>query len=149
VESDGYDASRGVFRRSFNSTDIDAALLLLPTTDFIAYDDERMIRTTDAIRDELDDQGFIRRYRVDDGLGGTEGVFIACSFWLAEVLARQGRRRDAQQVFDRVSATANDVGLFAEEYDPATGELLGNIPQGLSHLSHLAAAVALGRAHTP
>jgi GH15 family glucan-1,4-alpha-glucosidase len=146
VESDGYDRGRGIFRRAFGAPGVDAALLLLPAFDFVAYDDDRMIRTTDAIRHDLDDGGFLRRYDSDDGLGGSEGVFIACTFWLAEALAQQGRSDDAQAVFDRTAAAAaNDLGLFAEEYDPARGELLGNFPQGLSHLSHLSAAVALGR----
>ncbi|MCA1846251.1 MAG: glycoside hydrolase family 15 protein, partial [Actinobacteria bacterium] len=147
VEQDGYDEERGVFRRAFGAPGVDAALLLLPAFDFVAYHDDRMVRTTDAVRRDLDDGGFVRRYDADDGLDGREGVFIACTFWLAETLAHQGRHDDAHAVFDRAAATANDVGLFAEEYDPTTGELLGNIPQGLSHLSHLSAAIALGR-HT-
>ena len=121
---------------------MDAALLLLPSHDFIAYDDERMIRTTDAVREELDENGLLRRYRQDDGLGD-EGAFLACSFWLAECLANQRRVQDARDVFDRALETANDLGLFAEECDPRTGELLGNFPQALTHLSHISAAVAL------
>ncbi len=83
------------------------------------------------------------RYRSPDGLKGEEGAFLSCTFWLAECLARQGRWEEARAVFDRVTSTANDLGLFAEEFDPATGRLLGNFPQGLTHLSHIAAAVAL------
>jgi GH15 family glucan-1,4-alpha-glucosidase len=145
VEGDGFDRARGVFRRSFGSDDIDAALLLLPTFDFAPYADERMIATTAAIRVDLDDHGFVRRYSTDDGLTGREGVFIACTFWLAEALAEQGQTVDAQETFDRAAATANDVGLFTEEYDPSSRILLGNMPQGLSHLSHIAAALALAR----
>jgi GH15 family glucan-1,4-alpha-glucosidase len=145
IDADGYDEDLGIFVRSFGSTDVDAALLLLPAFGYVDYDDERMIRTTDAIRVELDDGGLLRRYRSEDGLRGGEGVFIACTFWLAETLAHQGRLADAQEAFDRAAATSNDVGLFAEEFDAKHKALLGNIPQGLSHLSHLTAALALVR----
>jgi GH15 family glucan-1,4-alpha-glucosidase len=143
VEGDGYDDRRGVFVRAFDAKDLDAALLLLPSVDFVAYDDPRMVRTVDAIREELDaGGGLLRRYR-DDKLPGHEGAFVTCSFWLAECLAHQGRAQEARELFDRVSSCGNDLGLFAEEYDPGAGELLGNFPQGLSHLSHVAAAVAV------
>lgn len=146
IESDGYDTDRGVFVQAFGSKEFDAALLLLPTFDFVAYDDDRMVRTTDAVRHELSDDGLLRRYRGDDELGGTEGVFVACTFWLVECLARQGRSAEAQEVFGRAAATANDLGLFAEEFDPGSRRLLGNFPQGLSHLSHIAAAATLSAA---
>ncbi len=146
IERDGYDEERGIFVQAFGSKALDAALLLLPSVDFVAYDDERMVRTTEAIRQELLQDDLLLRYRVektDDGLAGGEGVFLACSFWLVECLAHQGRTEDARQLFDRVSATGNDLGLFAEEWDPRTSEMLGNFPQGLTHLSHIAAAVAI------
>jgi len=126
---------------------MDAALLLLPMVGFVAYDDERMIRTADAICEELGENGLLRRYSVgDDGMQGREGVFLACSFWLAECLARQGRLDQAHQAFQRAFAVGNDLGLFAEEYDPAADEMLGNFPQGLTHLSLISAAVALNEA---
>ena len=146
VEHDGYDAARGVFTQAFNRPELDAALLLLPDVGFLAWDDERMIRTVDALRDELEVDGLLLRYRTDDGLDGVEGVFVPCTFWLAECLARQGRTSLARVAFDTACATANDLGLFAEEFDPATGQLLGNYPQALTHLSHIAAAVALQEA---
>lgn len=150
IETRGYDDERGIFVQTFDDRELDAALLLLPAFDFVAYDDERMIRTTDAIRDELGDDGLLRRTRVDDGPddgpGGREGAFVACSFWLVECLAHQGRPDEAREVFNRAVAAGNDLGLFAEEFDPETDMLLGNFPQGLSHLSHIAAAVALTRA---
>jgi GH15 family glucan-1,4-alpha-glucosidase len=139
IESEGYDTERGVFTQTFGGKELDAALLLLPKIEFVAYSDERMVRTTDAIREELDDSGLLRRYRNDD----QEGAFLACSFWLVECLAHQGRLEEAQAVFDRVLSTSNDLGLFSEEYDTETGEMLGNFPQGLTHLSHIAAACAL------
>ena len=97
----------------------------------------------DAIREELDEGGLLVRYRGADGLKGREGVFLACSFWLVECLARQGRLTEAREVFDATASTGNDLGLFSEEHDPARGAMLGNFPQGLTHLSHIAAAVAL------
>ncbi len=146
VEARGYDKAQGTFVQSFGSKSLDGSLLLLPSVDFVAYDDPRMVRTTDAVRSALDDKGFVRRYDNDDGLPGTEGAFIACSFWLVECLARQGREAEAREVFDRVAATANDLGLFSEELDPRHDRLLGNYPQALSHLSHILAALALGEA---
>jgi GH15 family glucan-1,4-alpha-glucosidase len=146
IEGEGYDKERGIFVQAFGSQALDAGLLLLPSVDFVEYDDPRMIRTADAIWHELQQDGLLLRYRVDqtdDGLAGEEGVFLACSFWLAECLARQGRIEEARAVFDQATATSNDLGLFAEEWDQHACEMLGNFPQGLTHLSHIAAAVAL------
>jgi GH15 family glucan-1,4-alpha-glucosidase len=145
VESKGYDERRGVFVQAFGEPELDAALLLLPTAGFLDWEDERMIRTADAIRDELDDDGVLRRYNSADGLGGREGAFLACSFWLAECLANQRRFDEAREVFDRAVECGNGLGLYSEEYDTRSGEMLGNFPQGLAHLSHIAAAVALAQ----
>jgi GH15 family glucan-1,4-alpha-glucosidase len=155
VERRGYDPARGVFTQAFDRPELDAALLLLPAVGFVAWDDPRMLRTVDAVRAELEVDGLLWRYRAPDGLEGAEGAFVACTFWLAECLARQGRAAQARAAFARASATANDLGLFAEEFDPATGALLGNFPQALTHLSHITAAVALaegrrgGGSHDP
>ena len=143
VETEGYDPERGVFVRAFGSRDMDAALLLLPEYGFVEWRDERMVRTTDAIRAELESNGLLLRYVVHDGLEGTEGRFLCCSFWLVECLARQGRIDEARAVFERASAGGNDLGLLSEELDVSTGEMLGNFPQGLSHLAHIQAALAL------
>jgi GH15 family glucan-1,4-alpha-glucosidase len=143
IDERGYDADRGVYVQRFDHPDLDASLLLLPAFGYVDWADERMVRTTDAIRTDLDDGGLLRRYRNDDDLPDREGAFLACSFWLVECLAHQGRLRDAREVFDRAVATGNDLGLFPEEYDLRTREQLGNFPQGLTHLSHIAAAVAL------
>ena len=146
IEAEGYDEERGTFRRAYGSDDVDAALLLLPRVDFVAYDDPRMVRTADRVRDELSTRdGLVRRYLAPDGLEGDEGCFLACSFWLAGCLALQGRRDEAQELFDRVAGLANDLGLFSEEYDEERGLMLGNFPQGLTHFSHISAAVALSR----
>jgi GH15 family glucan-1,4-alpha-glucosidase len=143
VETQGVDAKRGVFVASFGSTELDAALLLLPDVGFVAYDDPRMVRTAQAIRHELDDGGLVLRYRAPDGLSGQEGSFVPCTFWLAECLARQRRVIEARELFDRACGCANELGLFSEQYSSATGELLGNFPQGLTHLAHISAALAL------
>jgi GH15 family glucan-1,4-alpha-glucosidase len=145
VERHGYDRRRGVFLQAFGSDALDAALLLLPAFGFVDWGDERMVRTTDAIREELDEHGLLLRYRAPRGYPGREGSFLACSFWLVECLARQHRVDEAREVFDRTMATANDLGLFAEEYDTRAGEPLGNFPQGLTHLAHISAAVALAQ----
>lgn len=147
IEQRGYDRKRGVYVQAFDRSQLDAALLLLPTVEYIAWDDERMLRTIAAIREELGaGEGLIYRYRRDDGLDGDEGAFLCCSFWLAECLARAGELGDAREVFDQAVARSNDLGLFSEEIDPSTGELLGNFPQGLTHLAHIDAAVALAEA---
>jgi GH15 family glucan-1,4-alpha-glucosidase len=146
VESRGYDKRRGVFVRAFGTKDMDASLLLLPNVGFIDWQDDRMVRTADAVWKDLGEDDLIWRYRGPDGMEGEEGAFVACTFWLAECLARQGRSEEARRVFDRAVATANDLGLFSEEFDPKRGIMLGNFPQGLSHLSHISAAVALAQA---
>jgi GH15 family glucan-1,4-alpha-glucosidase len=143
IETRGVDHKRGIFVQSYGSRQVDAALLLLPGVEFVRYDDERMVRTTDVIRRELMSSGLILRYQGADGLRGQEGVFLACTFWLAECLAQQGRRAQALQAFKRATAAANDVGLFAEQYSPRGKQMLGNFPQGLTHLAHISAALAL------
>jgi len=142
IESRGYEERRGTFLQAFGAEDLDAALLRLPAVGFCEWDDERMLGTADAIRAELDFDGLLRRYDADDGMA-PEGAFLPCSFWLATCLAHQGRRQEARAIFDRTVATANDLGLFSEEYDPTTEEMLGNFPQTLTHLSHIEAALAL------
>jgi GH15 family glucan-1,4-alpha-glucosidase len=145
VEERGYDKRRGVFVQIFDRKGLDAALLRLPVVGFVDYDDERMVRTADAIREDLNADGLLYRHRTDDGLEGDEGAFLPASFWLAEVLARQARLDEAQEVFDRTVATANGLGLFSEEYDPSAQEMLGNFPQALTHLSHIEAALAIDK----
>jgi GH15 family glucan-1,4-alpha-glucosidase len=111
--------------------------------EFCAFDDERMVRTTDRIASDLDDHGLLRRYTAADGMPGHEGTFLAAQFWLAEAYARQGRIDLAREAFDRGTAAGNDLGLFTEEFDAATRTPLGNFPQALTHLAHISAAVAI------
>ncbi len=144
IDRRGYDRRRGVYVQSFDRKALDASLLLLPTAGYLDWTDKRMIRTTHAVWEDLDaGEGLLYRYRRKDGLPGQEGAFLCCSFWLVECLARQGDVVEARSVFERALSTANDLGLFSEQVDPRTGGLLGNFPQGLTHLSHISAAVAL------
>ena len=105
-----------------------------------------MLRTTDAIQSGLALDGLLKRYDSPDHLPGTEGAFLACSFWLAGCLARQRRLAEARSTFERVAQTANDLGLFSEQYDPQRELLWSNFPQGLTHLSYITAALALRHA---
>lgn len=146
IERDGYDRQRGIFVQAFENRYLDAALLLLPRIGFVAYDDPRMVRTTQAIRQELDRDGLLARYDSPDGLPGLEGVFLPCTFWLVSCLALQGRCDDAWSAYRRALGCANDLGLMSEEFDPASGEMLGNFPQGLTHVSQIMARLALARA---
>jgi GH15 family glucan-1,4-alpha-glucosidase len=148
IEREGYDRERGVFVQAFGSRELDAALLLLPRVGFVAHDDPRMLRTVEAIcRDLREGEGLVRRYRGDDGLAGGEACFLACSFWLVQCLALQGRREEAGALFAAAGDLANDLGLFSEEHDGK--RMLGNFPQGLSHYSHISAAVALREGREP
>jgi GH15 family glucan-1,4-alpha-glucosidase len=107
-----------------------------------------MVGTVAAIQRELTVDGFVLRYRAAesgvDGLPGDEGVFLACSFWLVEVLAMQGKRDEARVLFERLLSLRNDVGLLAEEYDPIARRQLGNFPQAFTHLALVEAALSLG-----
>ncbi len=149
VERRGFDRKRGIFVQTFDRSDLDASLLLLPTLDFVAWDDDRMVRTVDAVWEELEaghGEGLLYRYRRRDGLAGREGAFLCCSFWLVDCLARCGRLQEANEVFQQALTRGNDLGLFSEEFDPKKVEPLGNFPQGLTHLAHIDAAVALAEA---
>jgi GH15 family glucan-1,4-alpha-glucosidase len=144
IDEKGYDKGRGVFIQAFDHPGMDASLLLLPIFGFVNYTDERMVRTTDAIMDELGTDGLLYRYSPgDDGMEGEEGVFLACSFWLVKCLAYQDRLDQAHKIFRHALSAGNDLGLFSEEYLPEKGEMLGNFPQGLTHLSIIEAAIAL------
>jgi GH15 family glucan-1,4-alpha-glucosidase len=146
----GWSDEKQSFTQSYGSDELDASLLLLPLVGFLTPDDERIVSTVDAIRRELTADGLILRYRVgehatDDGLPGDEGVFLPCSFWLAQVLALQGRHDEGRELFERLLDLRNDVGLLAEEYDPGPDRQLGNFPQAFTHLALVDAAIALGQ----
>lgn len=142
----GFDAERNAFTASYNGKSLDAAVLRLPLVGFLPADDPRIAGTVAAIERDLIRDGLVRRYATDeteDGVGGDEGAFLAASFWLADVYALQGRMAEACKLFERLCGLANDVGLLAEEHDGTS--LLGNFPQGLSHLSLVSTAMNLGR----
>ncbi len=145
VNRHGYDRRRRTFRRAFGSQKVDAALLLVPHTGFADVAGERMVGTVGAIEADLCENGLLRRYAATDDLPGREAPFVACTFWLAECLAGQGRLDDAVRAFERATATANDLGLYSEEYDPGARRMLGNFPQALTHLSHIAAATSIAQ----
>jgi GH15 family glucan-1,4-alpha-glucosidase len=131
---------------------LDASLLLIPQVGFLPADDPRVRGTIAAIERELVQDGFVRRYstdHVDDGVGGEEGAFLACSFWLADAYVMLGRLDDAARLFDRLLAVRNDLGLLAEEYDTARRRLVGNFPQGFSHIGLINTAFNLVNARGP
>jgi GH15 family glucan-1,4-alpha-glucosidase len=147
----GYDPRRNTFTQSYGSPELDASLLMIPVVGFLPADDPRVLGTVTAIEKELMSDGFVLRYPLAadndvDGLPGGEGAFLACSFWMVEVMATQGRRKEARELFERLLELRNDVGLLAEEYDPRYGRLVGNFPQAFSHvpLIHAARALSLG-----
>ncbi|HEX8789363.1 MAG TPA: glycoside hydrolase family 15 protein, partial [Polyangiaceae bacterium] len=135
----GYDASVGAFVQYYGSTDLDASLLMIPLVGFLPASDPRVQSTVRAIqRDLVTDGGFVCRYRNHkklDGLPEGEGVFLPCSYWLADNLALMGRHDEARTLFERLVGLCNDVGLVSEEYDPQRGRLLGNFPQAFTHVS--------------
>jgi GH15 family glucan-1,4-alpha-glucosidase len=148
----GVDPVRGCFVRAYGSKELDASLLLLPTVGFLPADDPRIQATIKAVETDLFVDGFLRRYdttRNDDGLPPGEGVFLACSFWLADCMVLQGRHDEARALFERLLALRNDVGLLAEEYDPHGRRQLGNFPQAFSHIALVNTARNLSQASKP
>ncbi|MFB4278657.1 MULTISPECIES: glycoside hydrolase family 15 protein [unclassified Nonomuraea] len=144
----GFDPGRGTFTQSYGSRELDSALLLIPIVGFLPPDDPRVIGTIEAIQRELMTDGLLLRYPISernhiDGLPGTEGVFLAGSFWLVEALALIGRKEEAVQLFERLLSLTNDVGLLSEEYDPVQKRQLGNFPQAFTHIHLIHAAQAL------
>jgi GH15 family glucan-1,4-alpha-glucosidase len=140
----------GSFVQSYDSEQLDAAVLVMPVVGFLPPDDPRIVSTVDRIRRDLTVDGLVLRYRTGDDGGADrlppgEGVFLPCSFWLVQVLALQGRLEEARELFELLLDLRNDVGLLAEEYDPAARRQLGNFPQALTHLALVDAAIALDR----
>ncbi len=145
----GYDPERRTFTQYYGSRELDASVLNIPLVGFLAGDDERVTGTIDAVRDELGHDGFVSRYstsETDDGLPGDEGQFLACSFWLVNALALNGRVGEARTLFERLIGLRNDLGLLAEEYDVARKRQVGNFPQAFSHLTLIRAAAAIAAA---
>lgn len=147
----GFSAERNSFVQAFDSTTLDASSLLIPAVGFLPPDDPRVQATIDATLRELTEDGLVHRYRTgetSDGVGGGEGAFGICTFWLSNALAMSGRVDEAEKIFESMAARANDVGLFPEEIDPQTGLFLGNFPQAFTHVGLINAARHLGRARS-
>jgi GH15 family glucan-1,4-alpha-glucosidase len=148
----GYSAKRGCFVQSYGSEELDAALLQIPLVGFLPATDPRVVATVRAIERELTVDGLVQRYLTHesiDALPPGEGVFLACSFWLADNFCLQGRRDEAHALFQRLVGLRNDVGLLSEEYDPSSGRLLGNFPQAFSHIALVNTAMNLSAAAKP
>ena len=145
---EAYDPERKTFTQYYGSKELDAAVLQIPMVGFLPPSDERVHDTVDAIQRELTRDGFVHRYSTEargsvDGLAGGEGAFLPCSFWLINNLALIGRTEEAEKMFARVLSVANDLGLFAEEYDADGGRLVGNFPQAFTHLALVRTAATL------
>jgi GH15 family glucan-1,4-alpha-glucosidase len=148
----GFRRSKGCFVQSYGSNELDASLLLIPMTGFLPIHDPRVEATIEAVRKELTEGGLVLRYRTRRGLDGLppgEGVFLACSFWLVDILCMQGRLAEARALFERLLALRNDVGLLAEEYDPSRRRHLGNFPQAFSHVALVNSAMGLSTQAMP
>jgi GH15 family glucan-1,4-alpha-glucosidase len=152
VLREGYDPDRQTFTQSYGSSELDASALLFPLVGFLPASDERMRGTVAAIERDLTQDGLVHRYTSSegtdsvDGLPEGEGVFLACSFWLAANYALSGRLDDAHALFERLLSLRNDVGLLGEEYDPSARRQLGNFPQAFSHVPLVMAALVLEEA---
>jgi GH15 family glucan-1,4-alpha-glucosidase len=142
----GFNKEIGAFTQAFGSTALDASALLIPRAGFLPATDPRVQSTIGAIESRLTENRIVYRYRSGDNLPGGEGVFLTCSFWLVDALALSGRLDEAHDLFERVSGYANDLGLLSEELDPASNELLGNFPQGFTHMALINAATNLAKA---
>ncbi len=154
VCASAFDVQRNTFTQSYGSHHLDASLLIIPLVGFLPVEDPRVVGTVKAIERELMQDGFVRRYLTDegghvDGVGGQEGMFLPCTFWLADTYVLQGRHDRARELFERVVAVANDVGLLAEQYDPRARRQLGNFPQAFSHVSLINTAHNLARPAGP
>jgi GH15 family glucan-1,4-alpha-glucosidase len=133
-----FDANRNTFVQSYRSAHLDASLLLIPQVGFLPAEDSRVLGTIAAIEKYLRVDGLVLRYSTAtnvDSLPVGEGAFLACSFWLADAYVLTGRRAEAEALFERLLGLGNDVGLFAEEYDPRARRMLGNFPQALTHMA--------------
>jgi GH15 family glucan-1,4-alpha-glucosidase len=151
---EGYDRERDSFVQYYGADHLDASLLQIPLVGFLPADDPRVKGTVAAIQRELMSEGLVHRYPPEgsekvDGLPPGEGPFLACTFWLADNLALMGRREEALAIFERLLTLRNDVGLLAEEFDPASGRQLGNFPQAFSHVALVNTANYLSEGPTP
>jgi GH15 family glucan-1,4-alpha-glucosidase len=145
ILSEGFDKSANAFTQAFGSTTLDASALLVPRVGFLPATDQRMQSTIEAIKSRLTNNVLVYRYLSDDGLPGSEGTFLTCTFWLVDALSLGGQVDEAHQLFDQASSYANDLGLFSEEIDTKDRSLLGNFPQGFTHMAQINAAINLAK----
>jgi len=152
VCTQGYNPRKKAFTQYYGANELDASLLMMPLVGFLPATDERVRNTVEAVERELMEGGFVLRYRTDgrdvDGLPGSEGVFLLCSFWLANCLHLIGRTDDARALFERLLTLQNDLGLLSEQYDPTAKRQLGNFPQAFSHVALVNTARILGQDKT-
>ena len=142
VNSQCWNASKRSFVGHYGGEDLDAALLQMARLRFLPEGDPRLGDTIDAIIRELARDGWLLRYRLDDGFGTPSVAFIICTFWLIEALAAAGRRKEAREVFDRILGAMSPLGLLAEDYNAKSGRMWGNFPQAYSHVGLIHAAFA-------
>jgi GH15 family glucan-1,4-alpha-glucosidase len=152
VCANGYDPELGAFTQYYGGKDLDAATLFVVKTGFLPPDDPRVVSTVKAVRDQLGSNGFVRRYSTGpaqdtpvDGMAGQEGVFLACSFWLADALVAIGHKDEARALFEQVAAISTDLGLLSEQWDPKAGRQLGNTPQAFTHVALVNTAFLLAQ----
>jgi GH15 family glucan-1,4-alpha-glucosidase len=145
----GFDRKQNAFTQAYNLPALDAGVLLMPALGFLPASDPRVQGTIKAIEKNLVRDGFVLRYKpehTNDGLAGSEGAFLACSFWLVDAYAYSGRRQEAEALFEKLINLRNDLGLLSEEYEPTSGRLIGNFPQAFSHLALVHSASVLANA---
>jgi GH15 family glucan-1,4-alpha-glucosidase len=152
ILSRGFNESRNSFTQHYDTTEVDASLLVIPQVGFLPGDDPRVLGTIEAVENDLLRDGLLLRYRTEtgvDGVAGDEHPFLACSFWLVSAYAHAGRTDDARQLMERLLTLCNDVGLLSEEYDVHGARMAGNFPQAFSHLALVGAAMTLQDAPSP
>jgi GH15 family glucan-1,4-alpha-glucosidase len=142
----GYNDELGAFTQVLDGDELDASLLAIPRVGFLPANDPRMLSTIARIRQDLTRNGLVERYRASDGLPEGEGTFALCTFWMVDALALSGQQDEACALFEHLLSFRNDVGLLSEEIDPlsSSDQLLGNFPQGFSHMALIASAIIVG-----
>lgn len=146
ILSRGYNRTVGAFVQNLDGSELDASVLAIPRVGLLPPTDERIQSTIATITSQLSSNGLVYRYRSADGLQGSEVTFALCTFWLVDCLALSGRLDQARELFEHVASFGSPLGLFSEEIDPTTGELLGNFPQGFTHMALINSAVNLAKA---
>jgi GH15 family glucan-1,4-alpha-glucosidase len=145
ILNEGYDAKLGAFIQAFDCSDLDASALIIPRLGFLSGSDARVVSTIGLLQKKLTHNGLVYRYRGKDGLPGSENTFSLCSYWMVDALALSGQLREAHDLFEFIYSFANDLGLLSEEIDPVGHLLIGNFPQGFTHMALINSAVNLAK----